>query len=512
MTKTLCALAALLALVVAGCGSGSGSSGADTAKLAPASSFLYAEVSLDPSGSQQAGVRSILGDLPGSGPPKQRLNDLLERASKSGKSPFDYEKDVKPWLGDKAAVFVAPPAAGAKDPAWAAVVATSDESKAKDALKKLQEPGDRKATYNGTDYVIDKHGDASGLVDSFFVSGSNAGFKAAVDAGKKGTLSGSDRYKQATKDASDERIALVYEDIGGLVQAAAAASGQSLGPAAGLFGRMLGGEPVVATVKAEQQALVVDGSLIPKSTGLNLMGKSTPLLGEVPADSWLAFGQADFGAAVKSLIGMFAGLAGGEAQLEQQLRNATGLDLNRDLLSWIGDVAPFVKGDSKQSIGGGALIQSKDPAASRRALTKLSALVARSDHTTQVSAAKVGSARGYRLKSKDAPQGVYMVQSGDKVALTYGSSSAASALSGKQGLAEAPGFTDAAGKLGDAYSPSFYVAIPPIVRLADSFGASGADWNKAKPYLTILDYVISGSAQADGQAASRTRIGFKPHD
>lgn len=512
MTKTLCALVALIALVVAGCGSGTGASGADTAKLAPASSFLYAEVSLDPSGSQEAGMRSILGDLPGSGPPEQRLNDLFKQASKSSKSGVDFEKDVKPWLGDKGAVFVAPPAAGAKDPAWAVVVATSDESKAKDAIKRIREPGDRDATYNGADYVVDKDGDAGGVVDGFFVSGSEAGFKAAVDAGKNGTLSGSDRYKQATKDVSDERVALVYEDVGGLVQTAAAASGQSLGPAAGLVGRMFGGEPLVATVKAEQQALVVDGSLIPTSTGLNLLGKSTPLLGEVPADAWLAFGQANFGAAVKTLVGMFAGFAGGQAQLEQQLRSATGLDLNRDLLSWIGDVAFFVKGDSKQSIGGGVLIQSKNPAASRRALTKLSALVARSDRPTQVSAARVGTARGYRLTSTDAPQAIFMVQSGNKVALTYGSSSAASALGGKSGLAEAPGFAGAAGKLGDAYAPSLYLAVPPILRLVDSFGASGAEWDKAKSYLTILDYVIAGSAHSDGKAASRTRIGFKPHD
>jgi len=229
----------------------------------------------------------------------------------------------------------------------------------------------------------------------------------------------------------------------------------------------------------------------------------------VPADSWLAFGAADFGASAKSLVGVFAGFAGGQAQLEQQLRGATGLDLNRDLLSWVGDVAFFVKGDSKQSIGGGVLIQSKNPAASRRALTKLSALVARTDRTTAVSAANLGSARGYRLKSKDAPRGIFMVQSGNRVALTYGASAATSALNGKNGLAEAPAFTDAAGKLGDAYSPSLYVAVAPILRLAESFGASGADYDKAKPYLAILDYVIAGSAQADGKAASRTRVGFR---
>jgi hypothetical protein len=512
MTKTLCALAALIALAVGGCGSGSGGSGTDTAKLAPASSFLYAEVNIDPTGSQEAGMRSILGDLPGSGPPDQRLDDLLEKASQSAKSNVDYLKDVKPWLGDKAAVFVAPPAAGAKSPAWALIVATTDEGKTKDTINKGKEAGATERAYKGTDYVVDKDGTVTATVDGFFVTGSEAGLKAAVDAEKNGSLSGSDRYKEATKDASDERVALVYEDIGGLIQTFAGASGESLGPAAPFVGRLFGGKPVVATIKAEQQALVIDGSLIPTSAaGINLTGKSAPLLGDVPGDSWLALGQADFGATVKSLVGLVAGFVGGEQQLKQQLRSATGLDLDRDLLSWIGDVAFFVNGDSKGSIGGGALIQSKDPAVSQRTLTKLAALAAKSGGAT-VAAANIGSAHGYRLRMSGTPKPVYMVQSGDKVAITYGASAATSALSGSDGLAGAPAFTAAAGKLGDAYSPALYVSVPPILRLADSFGAAGADWDKAKPYLTILDYVISGTAESGSEAASRTRIGFKPHE
>jgi hypothetical protein len=511
MTKTLCALAALIVLVVAGCGSSSGGAGADTAKLAPATSFLYVEVNLDPTGSQEAGIRSILGDLPGSGPPQQRLDDLLEKASQSDKSNVDYRKDVKPWLGDKAAVFVAQPKGGAKKPPWGVVVATTDEGKAKDTISKARQSGDQERTYKGADYVVDKDGTATGVVKGFFIAGSEAGFQAAVDASQGGSLSGYDRYKQATKDASSERVALVYEDLGGLIQTAAGASGQSLGLAAPFIGRIFGGKPAVATIKAEQQALVIDGSLVPSGTFGNLFGKSTPLLGEVPADSWLAIGAPDFGTTLKSLISVFGGILGGEEQLKQQLRSSTGLDLDRDVLSWIGDVAIFVNGDSKRSIGGGLVIQSKDPATSRQALTKLAAFAARSGDAT-VSAAQAGQARGYRLRMKSAPKGVYMLQSGDKVAVAYGLGAAKAAFGGSAGLAASAGFNEAAGKLGDAYAPSLYLSVPPILRLAESFGAHSADYAKAKPYLTIFDYVISGSAKADSQAASRTRIGFKPHE
>ena len=516
MTKTLRLLTALALVAVAvgaGCGTGAGSgSGTDTAKLAPASSFVYAEATIDPSGGQQAAMRSILGDLPGSGAPEQRLDNLLEEASRADHSRVDYLKDVKPWLGDKVAVFAAPPRSGSASPAWAIVVATTDEAKARDAIEKAKRPGDEQRRYNGTGYTVDADGTATATVGGFFLAGSESGLKAAIDASKGGSLSASDRYRQATANASGDRIALVYEDTGGLLQMLASSSGQSLGPAAPFVGRLFGGKPVVATVRAEQQALVIDGSILPSGTGLDLSGKSTPLLGELPGDSWLAVGSSDVGTALKNMIGLVAGAVGGEQALDRQLRSATGLDLQRDVLGWIGDAAVFVRGDSKQTIGGGVLIQSKDPAASERALTKLAALAARTGGGRLVSAASVAGAQGYRLRLKGAPQAVYAVQKGDRVAITYGLKAASDALGGAGGgLANANGLAGSAHKLGDEYAPSLYLSVPPIVRLAESLGASGRGYEKAKPYLTILDYVIAGSTSGDG-AASRTRIGFKPHD
>ena len=522
MTKSLrsliaLALVGLVAVVVAGCGSSTSSgSGSDTAGLAPASSFFYAEVTIDPSGDQEGAMRTILADLPGSSPPEQRLHDLLEKASKSEKdSPVDYTADVKPWLGDKAAVFATNAKATGTSPAWGIVVATTDEDKAKETIKKGKESGDREASYNGTDYVVDKDGDATATIDGYFVAGSEAGVKAATDAAKSdsASLSGSDRYKKAIEGASDERVALIYEDLGGLLNALASQSGESLGPAAPLIGRVFGGEPVVATVKAETQALVIDGSLFPKGSFGNIIGKSTPLLGDVPSDSWLALGMSDFGATVKSTIGLVAGFMGGQQALEQQLREQTGLDLQQDVIGWMGDVALFVDGNSKDSIGGGALIQSKDPEASQRALTKFAALAAKSGGGT-VAATTAGDGKGYELRMNEVPKPIYMVQAGDKVAITYGKDAAEAALSGAGGgLTSEPGFKDAADKLGEGYAPQVYVKAPPIINLAESFGAGEDEgYKKAKPYLTILDYVIAGSAQSGDEAKSRCRIGFKPHE
>ena len=517
MTKTLrvllgLALVGLLALVVAGCGSSSGGSGTDTAKIAPAASFFYAEANIDPTGSQESAMRSILGDFPGTGAPQDRLNNLLEKASKSDKRGpnVDYLKDVKPWLGDKAAVFVTQDATTASKVAWAVAVATTDEGKAKDTIKKGKQAGDRDASYKGIDYVVDKGGTATGVVGGFFVAGSEAGMKQAIDASKGQSLADADRYKQAIKSARSERVALVYEDLGGLLQAVSSAGGQSLGPAAPLIGRLFGGQPVVTTIHAEQQALVVDGSLFPPNGFLNLSGQSTPLLDQVPSDAWLAAGVKNFGQAIKSLFGLVAGAAGGQQALEQQLKTAAGIDLQQDLFSWIGDVAFFVNGDSKATIGGGALIKSTNPTASRKALAKF-ALLANRSGKARASAVTVGKASGFKLSLNSAPKGIYMVQGGDTVAIAYGDAAAKSAFAGGPGLTSSSGYKDAAAKLGDGYSPSFYLTFAPILNLAQSFGASSKSWQQAQPYLTALDYVIAGSAKSGSGSASRLRVGFKPH-
>lgn len=455
-------------------------------------------------------MRSILADLPGTGAPQDRLENLIRDAIE--RTPrVDWDEDVKPWLGDRVGGFVAGDAAspGKGSVPAAVVIATTDADAARRSLEKARDPKATRRRYRDVEYLVepDRGGEtASGVVDGFVVTGTEAGMKAAIDASKDGrTLDRAGSFKSAIDGVADERMGFAYADLGALIQIASQATGNQF-PAGALLGRLAAGKPLVITARAETQALVFEGKPVPGGSLAQSGDRAKSLMDELPASSWAAVAITRLGDTLKAVVTGFAAAFGGEAQLKQQLRDATGIDLDRDILSWIGDVALFADGDSKDTLGGGLVIQSKDPAASRRALTKLAAAITKTDPATRVSAARVPGAFGYQLRSREVPRSAFMVQKDDKVALTYGGREASAALSGG-GLSGSSDFERAAAGLGAGFAPLLYASIPPILRVADAFGASGdAGYVKAKPYLTILDDLIAGSSDDN----ARVRIGFKP--
>ena len=65
-------------------------------------------------------------------------------------------------------------------------------------------------------------------------------------------------------------------------------------------------------------------------------------------------------------------------------------------------------------------------------------------------------------------------------------------------MADTAEFAQAEDSLGGDYNVSFYLAVAPILTLADSAGAAGdEDWAKVKPYLEPLGALVGG-AREDG--------------
>src|SRR3954447_7307029 len=112
----------LVGLAVGGCGSGPGAGGADPASAVPAGTALYFEGVLRPEGSQKDDVLDAAGKMLGTDEPERKLREIVDRGlAKSGNSDVTWERDVSPWLGKKAGMWVA--GVGRAKPGWVVLAA-----------------------------------------------------------------------------------------------------------------------------------------------------------------------------------------------------------------------------------------------------------------------------------------------------------------------------------------------------------------------------------------------------
>src|SRR6478752_6215462 len=124
--------AATLAIPIAGCGSSdtSASGTTDPAKAIPASAPFYLEATVKPTGKQKADLEAALGKILRTDDPAGKITQLIDKNATNGQT---FDKDVKPWLGDKAAVAVTGAGVGAGATNWAVVINSTDDAKANDA-------------------------------------------------------------------------------------------------------------------------------------------------------------------------------------------------------------------------------------------------------------------------------------------------------------------------------------------------------------------------------------------
>jgi hypothetical protein len=511
MRKLLLSLVALsaIALAAAGCGGGESSSSA-ASELVPASAVMYGEATLKPEGDQKKAVDSILAKFPGGDQAGDRLKDLLEKGLREGDAPVSFKKDIEPWLGDSAAFFVAgnPGQSGASQ-STAALIATEDEDQAQAALEKGAEGKTTNHTYKDVDYLTDESGQAGAVFDGFLVLGSEQGMKAAIDASKGDSkLSDDDDFKATLDDASDDRLGFFYVNSPELVK---------LLPQNGSIPPSLRDsfkEPFLGTLDADNDGVVFEGT-IPEQLAKTFafLGNGSDLMAELPADSWLAMAQTDFGALLDYYVDALSGVIGGRDVVEQQLRGATGLDLQKDVIAWMGDFAVFARGSSVAELDGALVIETKDEAASGRFIAALERLAkgqsARAGGLEIGPLQAPGGGDGFTVGGAGIPKPIHVFQRNGRVVLAYGDAAATDAADASDKLGDSPDFAAARDSLGD-YNVSFYVLMQPIFDLVDSTDtATDADWQKAKPYLEPLSALVAGTSGEGDDVKSAVKLVVK---
>jgi Protein of unknown function (DUF3352) len=499
MRKLLATVAVLTMPVLAGAGCGNQDEAASGAsELVPAGAVVYGEANLMPEGDQKRSVEAILAKFPGGGQAGDKLKELIEKGLRESSPSTSFERDIEPWLGDEAAFFVTDFIAPAGKGANALLVATDDEDAALKALEKTAEGEVTHKSYNGVDYLQDQSDETNtaAVFDGFVVAGTEPGVKAAIDASNDGpTLSDDDGYKNSLEKAAEDRLGLIWVDVPEIVKKAEQTGAGALPES---FKRSVD-EPLVATVDADDDGVTVESAVgkdVADSFG-GILGHGSELLDELPADSWAALAQDSLGRVIDIYVDAFAGMAGGRDAIQQQFQAATGLDLQRDVIDWMGNFGVFVRGTSVSALNGALVIETTDEAASGRFIAALERL-AKSQITgpgDSVGPLRApGGGEGFTVSSSDVPKPVHVFQRNGRVVFAYGDEAASDGAEARDKLGDSPDFSAARDSLGD-YDVSFFVLVQPILDLVDSTaGGSDPDWRKAKPYLEPLNALVAGTS------------------
>lgn len=506
------ALAATAALLVAGCGGSSSS--ADPAQLAPVTSPVFVEATIRPGGALKADVEALAKRLAGVDDLGALLVEEAEKAARGSGGSLDYGKEVEPWLGETAGLYLER-YDGDEFHGYGVAIAVTDSGAARRFVAEQAETDSGEAfesgSYRGVEYEVDPSDETvAGVVDDFLVIAEDPrSFKAMVDASGGESLAESERYQEARAGVPGGSIAEVYADVGGLVQQ----SGGSIDAEARQFLDAVGLDPRQATALA---SFVPGSDRVEIDLSSSLGGENPPngdasaLLGELPASSVAAIVSADFGDRFAEAVDRIDadGIPGQipPRQLKETMR-AAGIDLEKIGAS-IGDLGVFVTGGSEATLGGAVVLEAGDASEARNTVADVGLLL-RASHTPGVSALG-GGFSGFSVRSEDlGSEPLVVAAAGTRIAVAYGPRAAAAALAeGGPALSSRPAYREAVSALGSTPISGF-VAGPAALRLATSLipADKKEGFDEAKPYLRKVDYVAIGGGASGGRSTAKLILG-----
>lgn len=494
-------LAALAVIPVAGCGgddAGPAAAGESLARLAPASSLFYVEAAIRP----EDDARSDLDTMIKKFAPDQDFDKLLTKALQGSSNKVDFSRDVKPWLGDRVGVALTGVSAQKDEPDYAAIIETTDAAKAMATLRGSAEGTVEDRSYGELKYIFDSADEMAGaIVEENLIVGTEPGLKAIVDASKGDALDTNDEYTKVVGAVDESALAVVYGDLRRILDAVKS-SGQA--------GDMKQFETVRELLdrqglKTFAASFAVTGTSVKLRTAAAMKDSGegdapAETVAALPAGSWAAIGLGDLGKtlsegldAVKSIGGPGLNVQRGLDQLEQQ----AGINVQRDLLSWMGQSSLFLRGTSLADIGGALVVQSKDSAATKAALAKARTIVAGAGLPAQDLRGD-GIDDGFSVSPGGAPVEIFAALAGERFVLAVNRAALDEAIDPTKTLGDDDAFKAAADQLGDDFRPRFFLDFPKITGLINLVFGNNPDYVQVKPYLDKITTIAAGSKR-DGE-------------
>ncbi len=497
------ALAGLALLPLAGCGgdeAATGASGDGLARLAPKTTPIYVEGAVGKDTKERKDLDALVGKFA----PGKTIDGLVADALKREDSKLDYAKDIEPWLGERAGVAITSFDVGtatgsAGDADGAALVQVTDEGKAMDAVRKGAGTKLAEREYKGTAYLAGSGDDegAAGIVDGTLVLGTEPALKAVVDTAAGDGLSSNADFEKVVDAVDDDALGFVYGDVRRLLELAGKASAGSV-DAKQLEGvreylDRQGLKTFAASAVAQESSAKFKVATAQKDTGQGDAAATT--LATLPAGSWAALGLGDLGKSLSDGLDQLSALSGPGFDLQEgldQLEQQAGIDVQKDLISWMGDAGLFVRGTSLTDIGGALVVQSKDPAATKAALAKARTLVAGGGLPAR-DLTGAGIDDGFSISPGNAPVEVFAALAGDRFVLAVNRAALDEAISPKTKLGDDDTLKAAGELLGDGVKPSFLLDFPKVSGLVGLAAGGEPGFAKVKPYLDKVGTIAAGS-------------------
>ncbi len=492
--------AAAVALTLAACGGGSDSSPVSgLAEYIPPDAAVYVQGAIKPDSEVQARTDEITKRLTGS-----TIREMLDGTLASSDSGVDFEADVKPWLGDNAAMYVdqtaisgASSLSGASDTGYGTVVETSDKDAAQAFIDDQAKAGST-GEYEGVSYSALKGDTAvAGIVDDNFVAATDvAGFKLMVDAEKGDSLEDNEGFGEVSDKVDDGSLVNVYV---GNPATAAEAQGMDY---SGLY-KAFGVDPDKAGAMF---------SLVPQENEISIRGYSadqpdlsagdaSDLIASFPANTVFAMGSGDLGKNATKVIDTLdkEGVQGmlKPGQLGQTLDQVSeqGIDV-RSLVENLQDFGLFVQGDGPRRLGGALILTSSDLGSIRSSFKALSGLIRLAGDNSVKPLG--GGMTGLSVRTPELPgRPVVFAVGTDRVVIAIGMPAAKQALKGEGAdLGSDAGFKAARESLNGPLA--MYAKPEVIARFMAMSPGSAADTAQAAEILSKFSYMAAGQGEDEG--------------
>lgn len=507
-------LAALAALLVAGCGGGDDSSGgSDAATLAPATAPVFIDFTIRPEGATKTNIEELAKKLAGVDDLGGLIVSELESSASEEGEELDFEKEVEPWLGERAGLFLQEYEEEDFE-GYGAAIQTEDEDAAREFVDKQVESGDESfedGSYEDVDFKVQEDETTIGVFDGFVVFAEDeAIFKTMVDASGGENLAGESAFTDAMGEVSDDSAANVFVDIGGLIKEA----GDEIDADTQTFLDSAGIEPREATAVA---SLVPGSDNVEIDLSSDLAGDNPPtgdaseLLGSLPGTSVAALAADEFGKRFSEGIDKIdqEGIPGEVPpnQLKKTLKEA-GVDLDA-IAGSIGDVGIYVTGNSEKTLAGALVMEAEDETQATNTVSNIGLFLRKAGIPGVTKISK--GATGFSIRSPElGRQPVVVAAKGDRMVIGYGLASALSAFEeSNKTLADNPAFKEAESALGGTPITAFIDGASAL-NLAQAMVPPGEEeFEEAEQYLKKIDYLALGSEASGDLATAKLIVGVK---